>query len=158
MGHIARECRKNKYHEEQQKPKRHVGHLANGDQVQNLSLFMADRDENVDADIWYVDSGASTHMTGNKHWLEDFKEINKGAQNYLGADRSHQIKGCGKVSVILPDGNIKQVYNVMYVPGITKNLISVSMITYQDLNVEFLKSNYYIKYLLDGMKTIAIGI
>eukprot|EP00253_Pinus_taeda_P017652 PITA_17652 len=83
----------------------------NSDQVQNLSFFMADREENVDADIWYVDSGVSTHMTGNKHWMEDFKEINEGAQIYLGDDRSHQIKRCGKFFVILPDGNIKQIYN-----------------------------------------------
>jgi len=67
LGHIARECRENKYHEEQQKPKIHTGHLANGDQVQNLRLFMAYCDENVDVDIWCVDSGASTHMIGNKH-------------------------------------------------------------------------------------------
>ena len=46
----------------------------------------------------------------------------------------------------------------MYVPGITKNLIFVSMITDQDLKVEFLKSNCYIKDLLDGMKTIATRI
>jgi len=46
----------------------------------------------------------------------------------------------------------------MYVFGITKNLIYVFMITDQDLKVEFFKSNYYIKYLLDRMKTIAIGI
>ena len=32
------------------------------------------------------------------------------------------------------------------------------MITDQDLKVEFFKSNYYIKDLLDGMKTIASGI
>jgi len=51
LGHIARECRKKKYHEEQKEPKRHAGHLVNGDQVQNLRLFMVDRDENVDADI-----------------------------------------------------------------------------------------------------------
>ena len=119
---------------------------------------MVDRDENVDADIWYVDSRASTHMTGDKHWLEDFKQINEGAQIYLGDDRSHQIKGCGKVSIILPNGNIKQIYNVMYVSGITKNLISVSMITDQDLKLEFFKSSYYIKDLLDGMKTIATTI
>ena len=79
IGHIARECRKKKYHEEQQKKKRHAGHLANENHVQNFRLFMADRDENVDADIWYVDLGASTHMTGNKLWFEYFKEINEGA-------------------------------------------------------------------------------
>ena len=46
----------------------------------------------------------------------------------------------------------------MYVPVVTKNLISVSMITYQDLKAEIFKSNCYIKDLLDGMKTIATGI
>ena len=46
----------------------------------------------------------------------------------------------------------------MYVLCITKNLISISMITDQDLKVEFLKSNCYIKDLLDGMKTIATRI
>jgi len=46
----------------------------------------------------------------------------------------------------------------MYVPAVTKNLIFVSMITDQDLKVEFFKSNYYIKDLLDGLKTIATGI
>ena len=68
-------------------------------------------------------------MTWNKHWFEDFKEINEGAQIYLGDDRSHQIKGCGKIYVILPNGNIKQIHNVMYVPSVTKNLIYVSVIT-----------------------------
>lgn len=158
LGHISRECRKKKNHEEQQKQKTHAGHLANDNHVQNFRLFMADHDENVDADIWYVDSGASTHMTGNKHWLEDFKEINEGAQIYLGDDRSHQIKGCGKVFVILPNGNIKQIHNVMYVPSVTKNSISISMIIDEDLKVEFFKSNCYIKDLLDGMKTIATEI
>jgi len=46
----------------------------------------------------------------------------------------------------------------MYVPGVTKNLIYVSMTTDQDLKVEFFKSNCYIKDLLDGMKTIAIRV
>ena len=60
--------------------------------------------------------------------------------------------------MILPNGNIKQIYNVMYVPGITKNLIFASMIIDQDLKVEFLKLYCYIKDLLDGMKTIATRI
>lgn len=119
---------------------------------------MANFDENVDADSWYVDSGASTDMMGNKQWFKDFKEINGGAQIYLGDDRSDQIKGCGKISVILPNGTRRQIHNVMYVLGVTKNLISVSMITYQDLKFEFSKSNNYIKDMLDGTKTISTGI
>lgn len=62
------------------------------------------------------------------------------------------------IEVILPNGTVRQIYNVMYVPIVTKNLISISVIIDQDLKVEFFKSNYYIKYLLDGMKAIATGI
>ena len=75
-------------------------------------------------------------MTRNIQWFEEFKEINNGAQIYLGDDRSDQIKRCSKIYVILPNGNVRYIHNVMYVPEVTKNLISVSMITDQDLKVE----------------------
>ena len=133
---MAKECRKKKFHEEQQKHKRHAGHFANDDHVQNFRFFKADFDENVEVDIWYVHLGASTHMTRNIRWFEEFKEINNGAQIYLGDDRSDQIKGCRKIYVILPNGNVRYIHNVMYVPGVTKILIFVSMITDQDLKVE----------------------
>lgn len=97
-------------------------------------------------------------MRGNKQWFKYFNEINDRAQIYLGDDRSQQIKGCGKISLILPNGIVRQIHNVMYVPSVIKKLIFVSIITDQDLKVEFFKSNCYIKYLLDGMKTIATGI
>jgi len=84
-----------------------------------------------------MDSGASTHMTGNIHWFENFKETSSGANIYLGDDRGYQIKGYGNVPVIFPDGNIRHIQNVMYVPGIKKNMIFVSMITYQNIKAEF---------------------
>ena len=98
---------------------------------------MVDSDEKDEVDPWYVDSGASTHMTGNRQRFEDFKETINGAKIYLGDDRGFQIKGHGNVLAILSVGNIKHIENVMYVPGINKNLVYVSMITYQNLKVEF---------------------
>lgn len=67
------------------------------------------------------------------------------------------FKGYGNVPIVLLDGNIKHIQNVMYVP-IIKNkikLIFVSMTTYQNLKVEFFKSYCVIKDLLDCMKEIA---
>eukprot|EP00253_Pinus_taeda_P025231 PITA_25231 len=130
LDHIAKECRKKIYHEQHQKQKRHAGHLANENHVQNFILFMAEFDENVDADIWYVDSIASTHMMGNKQWFEYFKEINNGAQIYLGDDRSHQIKGCGKVFVILPNGTVRQIHNVVRTPV---RALTVASLTIEEL-------------------------
>jgi hypothetical protein len=97
-------------------------------------------------------------MTGNRQWFEDFKETSSGANIYLGDDRGYQIKGYGNIPVVFPDGNIRHIHNVMYVPGIKKNLISVSTITDQNLKVEFYKSYCVIKDLLDCMKPIASGI
>eukprot|EP00253_Pinus_taeda_P035887 PITA_35887 len=45
-----------------------------------------------EADTWFVDSGASIHMTGNRQWFENFKETSGGANIYLGDDRGYQIK------------------------------------------------------------------
>jgi hypothetical protein len=52
----------------------------------------------------------------------------------------------------LPNGCVKQIQNVMYVPGIKKNLISVSTIIDQDLKVEILKLHCVVKYMQDHYK------
>lgn len=91
-------------------------------------------------DIWYVDSGASSHMTGKKEFFESLEESTYGSKIYLGDDSIY-----GVIPVKLPNGKISHLKNVLYVPGIKKNLISVSMITNQDMQVEFLKTHCVIK-------------
>eukprot|EP00253_Pinus_taeda_P009124 PITA_09124 len=96
-------------------------------------------------DIWYVDSGASSHMTGNKEFFDSIEEIINGSKIYLGDDNGYQIKGHGVISVKLPNGKISHLSNVLYVPGIKKNLVSVSMMADQDMHVEFFKTHCVIK-------------
>ena len=57
----------------------------------------------------------------------------------------------------LPTGEVKQIHNVMYVPGIKKNLIYVSTIADEDLKVEFVKSQCVVKDIHDHYKIIARG-
>ena len=68
--HIAKLCRKKKFDEGQQRYERHTGHFEDDDHNQDLRMFMDDSDEKDEADTWYVDSGVSTHMTGNIKWIE----------------------------------------------------------------------------------------
>jgi len=84
-------------------------------------------------------------MSCNKDWFEIYCETNNGSNIYLGDDRSHHIKWYGYICVTLPNGQDKQIHNVMYVPKIKKNLISVSTIADQDLKAEFVKSQYFVK-------------
>ena len=45
---------------------------------------------------WYVDSGCSRHMTGNKELLSDYEEKLGGSVTF-GDDRKGQIKGYGVI-------------------------------------------------------------
>jgi hypothetical protein len=127
----------------------------------NLILFISNvalSTKRNDSNAWYVDSGASIHMPCNKDWFENYHETNNGVNIYLGDDHLHQVKGYGDVPMKLPNGCVKQMDNVMYVPGIKKNLISVSTITDQYLKVEFLKSHCAVKGMQDHYKIITTGI
>ena len=122
--------------------------------VSNVALFV----ETDDSDAWFVDSRASIHMTCNKKWYTNFKEKQNGASIYLGDDRAHQIKGYRDIPVTLPNGTVRHIRNVVYVPGLKKNLISVSTITGQNLKVELFKNYYVVKDLLEQYKTVAMRV
>ena len=131
-GHLIKDCYKKKNDEARNRqPRKHSGHFAEDSSPHDLKLFMA-RDEIADKisktpnfdsrdlrlfvsnaalsaeiddiDAWFVDSGASLHMTCNKKWYTNYKETHNGASIYLGDDRAYQIKGYGDIPVTLPNG------------------------------------------------------
>ena len=57
----------------------------------------------------------------------------------------------------LPNRQMKQIHNVMYVSGIKNNLIYFSSITNQNLNLEFMQSHCVAKDIKDHYKFIAMG-
>ena len=140
IGHIARYCMKKKFDEGWKRHRKHASHFVDEEQSHNIRMFISDfalLAKEDEADTWFVDSSAYIHMTGNNHLFEDFKETNSGSNIYLGDDRGYQIKGYGNIPVVFPDGNIRHIHNVMYVPRIKKNLISISTVTHQNVKVEF---------------------
>jgi hypothetical protein len=60
--------------------------------------------------------------------------------------------------VTLSNGTIHHIRNVVYVPGINKNLIYVSTIIDQNLKVEFFKNYCILKDMLDQLKIVATGV
>ena len=81
---------------------------------------------------WYFDSGCSRHMTGMKNYLFDLKAY---ATSYVtfGDGAKGKIKGIGKLartcSLFLDD--------VLLVEGLTANLISISQLCDQGLEMKF---------------------
>ena len=84
-------------------------------------------------------------MTCNKEWYDEYYEKLDGTHIYLGHNRSHKVQGYGVISVNLPNGQLRQIHNVMYVSSIKKNLIYVSTITDNNLTMEFGKLRCVVK-------------
>jgi hypothetical protein len=75
---------------------------------------------------WLVDSGASTHVTGYKDILSDFKTKSFTEQVELGDRKCYKIEGVGSISFRLESRARLHVDEVLYVPGLKKNLLSVA--------------------------------
>jgi hypothetical protein len=82
-------------------------------------------------DMWYIDSGASCHMTGVREHLIDLTQIGD-VEVVLGDDRVVKAVGCGTVSF-----QRESLTEVLYVPGLKKNLVSVSAIEERGFEVLF---------------------
>jgi hypothetical protein len=86
---------------------------------------------------WYVDSGASKHMTFNKKAFNKLQEQEDGIQVELGNDATYLVTKMGFVSFYMPLGDVLELDDVLYVLGLTKNLLSVSAMTDLRCVVEF---------------------
>ena len=99
------------------------------DQLEEIALPASTRREMNNG--WYVDSGATRHMTFQRNLLLDSVEFNKPSRIYLGDNRVISATGEGKVKIPCTDGANKIVLTlekVLFVPELTKNLLSVSSI------------------------------
>ena len=99
----------------------------------------------MDTCLWYLDSGCSRHMIGDRSLFKVF-EYKKGGNVTFGDGSKSQIKGKGVISLPgLPD-----IANVLYVEGLGVNLLSISQIYDQGFMVLFLKG----KKLISGVRTL----
>ena len=75
---------------------------------------------------WLIDSGASKHMMGFK---ESFVKLSKHESPHklkLGDDYPYPIKCSGESSYKLDSRKSLKMKNVLFVPGLKKNLLSIS--------------------------------
>ena len=107
--------------------------------------------------VWFIDSSSSTHMSCNKELYDEYYDNIDGTHIYLGDNGSHKFQGYVLISVNLPNGQLRQIHNVMYVPSIKRNLISVSTITNNNLKVEFGKLRCVVKDVQNHYRVVSTG-
>ena len=88
----------------------------------------------MDMCLWYLDSGCSRHMTGDRSLFKVFKSKKCGNITFGDGSKSH-IKGKG--IILVP--KLPNIANVLYVEGLRVNLLNISQICDQDFMVLFSK-------------------
>ncbi|KAI5414128.1 hypothetical protein KIW84_058321 [Lathyrus oleraceus] len=80
--------------------------------------------------MWYLDSGCSNHMTGNKNWFTKLDESLKKVIKFV--DGKHITSG-GKrdIFIVRKVGRKSNIIDVLYVPSMASNMISVDNMTFQ---------------------------
>jgi hypothetical protein len=150
MGHIARNCSLIQRPREKKGGKRHHVHTTEDDEPpKKVAKEYESSDEEYvlissltgtvthGSDIWLVDSGASKHMTGYKDSLSNLTHKDSPHKVKLGDDYQYPIKGVGEASYKLDSGKPMKMKEVLYVPGLKKNLLSISTLDEKGYRVSF---------------------
>lgn len=133
-GHRAFQCRKRARDEN---PPRPNANLVEGDDdvivaVVSQSFLVNDVKE------WVVDSGATRHICANKDAFTSYTQVGEGEEHvYLGDSRTASVLGKGKVLLKLTSGKTLALNEVLHVPNIRANLISVALLGKAGIKVSF---------------------
>ena len=88
-------------------------------------------------DTWIIDSGASRHMTGYKENLSKIVEKESRLSVVLGDDANYTVRGFVATSLQLESKDMLHLSDVLYVPGMKRNLVSISALEDKGYKVAF---------------------
>ncbi|GAU43011.1 hypothetical protein TSUD_28300 [Trifolium subterraneum] len=91
--------------------------------------------EEMKEEIWFLDSGCSNHMIGNKDWMYEFDETYRDSVK-LGDDSKMQVMGKGNVKLSI-NGRVHVISSVYYIPGLKTNLLSIGQIQQKNVTIVF---------------------
>lgn len=149
-GHLAKECRKKQADIKNGTLK--SGETTNAAKIATveapklpkIDLFIAIEEETQESahvsthdESWIIDSGATRHMTCRKDWYSSLRPMGEDAKVAVGNNAKCPIKGIGTISFLSQEGSSKQLSDVLWVPDLSRNLLSVAGITDKDMRVVF---------------------
>jgi hypothetical protein len=155
-GHLATNC-------PQKKKNKMVARAATGEAL--VSQFELDialiacMASSASGLVWYLDSGASFHMTRDKESFIDLEEKDLRMHIEMGDDGKYSATGIGTITFQRDSGKPFQLKNVMHVLGLKKNLVSVTMLEDRGYDVVFRSGIAYLRHKAIGqVKKIGIRV
>lgn len=118
-GHWIRDCRKRKM----------MGDRQTGDKGEALigEVLTLAHGIKGNHNVWYMDSGATDHMTSHREWFGTFSRFKEPKPVRIGDVRFIHATGVGDVNILAYNGNDwnrRHLSNVLYVPKLNYNLFS----------------------------------
>ena len=107
--------------------------------------------------MWFLDSGVSFHMTGDRDLFTDLDEKDLGVHIEMGDDGRYSATNISTISFERESGKPFILKEVMHVPGLKKNLISVVMLEDKGYDVVFSEEKAFLRSKATG-ETRRIGV
>ncbi|KAJ0500497.1 putative RNA-directed DNA polymerase [Helianthus annuus] len=161
LGHYASECKQGKKHDEEvnlaQEQEDEATLLLSvcGEETLNMVLLNEEKvvpsryqEPNTSKHMWYLDNGASNHMTGLNEVFAELDEKITG-QVRFGDGSKVEIKGRGTILFNCKNGDQFILPNVYYIPALHSNVISLGQMTEDGYNVG-MRQNYLRMYDAKG--------
>ena len=104
------------------------------DFLSHASLFVHTSLKVFNSCLWYLDSGCSNHMTGDKSL---FKTLKEKVGNYVTFGDGSHAQVLGKGTIKIP--GLPPFKDVLYIKGLKANLLSITQICDEDFLVQFSK-------------------
>ena len=95
--------------------------------------------------VWYLYSGASFHMTRDKELFSDLEEKDLQMHIEMGNDGRYSATGIGTITFERESNNPFLLKDVMHVPGLKKNLVSVAMLEDRGYDVSFSEGKDFLR-------------
>jgi hypothetical protein len=167
MRHVVKHClsRREEY---KKKNKRHHAHAVEDEEpptkmikerIEDYVLIFALLGSiSPGEDTWLIDSGASKHMIGQRDILSCLSENKFSHKVTLGDDYQYPIKGIGESNYKLNSGTPMKMKDVLYVLGLTKNLLSILALEKKGFRVSFIDGEVLMRAKVKTMEeAIVIG-
>ena len=109
--------------------------------------------------VWYLDSCASFHITGDKELFSDLEEKDLQMHIEMGDNGLYSATRIGSITFERDLGKPFLLKDVMHVPGLKKNLVSIAMLEDKGYDIGFRNGKYFLRHKTMGQpKRIGIRV
>jgi hypothetical protein len=98
--------------------------------------------------MWYLDTGCSNHMCGEKETFSSLDESFRSSVKF-GDNSKISVMGKGKVTIQTKGNSTHIIANVLFVPNLKTNLLSVGQLQEKGYEI-FLSKMEYVRFKMQS--------